>query len=303
MKTIPAMLSMSIALLFWGIVPLFLKYFTGILDPWTANGTRYAFSAGFWFPFVIVYLKKHPEVRRIWKVAWLPAAAHTICQMIYGWAPYYNSATMLNFGCRLSIPFTALFGFTLIQSERPLMKSPWFWVGLCIAMGAFFSMFIQGFEDANTSPTGLFILLCFAVTWGFYVVMVRRNLSGFPSSLAYGVVSLLACPLLVLAMFWMGDWHVLLELSGAQWGLLIISAMIGLALSHALFYHAIHILGPITSEAGMLLIPFITAISAWAIFDEHLSSGQWIAGGILLLGCALLITARLKTLGNKSSAT
>jgi drug/metabolite transporter (DMT)-like permease len=189
------------ALTFWSIVPLVLEFFTGRLDPWTVNGARYTVAAAFWLPFVLRGLWRMPPAgRRAVATATLaPAAAHVASQICFGLAPYYNNATMLNFGCRLSIPFATLFGFWLLKGERPLMRAPLFWIGLACALGGFLLMFRHGFGTDSTSARGMWILLGFSATWALYVVLVRRNLSGYPAPLAYGLVSLLTClPLLAL---------------------------------------------------------------------------------------------------------
>ena len=289
-----AIAAMLTALFFWAVIPLFLEYFTHRLDPWTVNGARYFFTAAFWLPFGLHSLKKLPRAERptLWRAALAPAAAHTLCQVFYGFAPYYNNATMLNFGCRLSIPFTTLFGFWLLRSERPLMRAPLFWLGLLCALGGFFLMFEKGLGTDSTSPAGMALLLGFSILWGIYVVLVRRNLSHVPPHLSYGMISLLAFPPLLVLMLALGDWHPLLSLPLAQWGWLFLSALIGLALSHVLFYRAILVMGPIASEGGMLLIPFQTALLAHFFLGEHLSPTQWAAGLLLLLGCSLLIRAK-----------
>ena len=289
-----ALAAMLTALFFWAVIPLFLEHFTHLLDPWTVNGARYAFTAAFWLPFVLHALRRIPPPNRraLWKAALAPAAALTLCQIFFGFAPYFNNATLLNFGCRLSLPFTTLFGFWLLRSERPLARSPLFWTGLLCAVGGFLLMFENGFGTDATSPAGMALLLGFAVTWGLYVVLVRRNLSDLPAHLSYGLISLLAFPPLLALMFALGDPSPLLHLPPAQWGWLLLSALIGLALSHVLFYRSILVMGPIASEGGMLLIPFQPALLAHLFLGERLSPAQWAAGAILILGCALLIRAR-----------
>ena len=289
-----AVVAMLVALFFWSVVPLMLEHFTHLIDPWTANGARYFFAAAFWVPFVARALRRMaPADRRAaWKAAAVPAAAHCASQMFFGAAPYFNNATMLNFGCRLSIPFATLFGFWLLKSERPLMRSPLFWMGLLCALGGFLLMFGNGFGTDSTSAAGMLVLLGFAAAWGLYVVFVRRNLSNYPAHLAYGLVSLLTCVPLVALMFRFGDWPALLRLPWAQWLWLVLSALIGLTLGHVFYYRAIRIMGPIASEGGMLLIPFQTALLAHLFLGERISAAQWAAGAVLLLGCALLIRAR-----------
>lgn len=290
----PAIGALFLALFFWALIPLFLEAFTHWLDPWTVNGIRYFFAAAFWLPFVIRDLRRLPAAdRRALCRATLPLAlTHMACQICYGLAPYYNNATLLNFGCRLSIPFTTLFGFWLLQRERPLARKPAFWTGLAFALGGFFLMFEQGFGTDSTSKPGMSLLLGYAILWGLYVVLVRRNLSAWPAHLSYGLISIWASVLMLLLMTLFGRPQVLLHLPISQWGLLFLSAMIGLAWSHVLYYRAIRVIGPIASEGGMLLIPFQTALMAHLLFGEHLRPVQWAAGLLLLLGCALLLTAR-----------
>ena len=287
---------MMMALFFWAVVPLLLEHFTHLMDPWTANGARYFFAAAFWLPFVVRTLSRMaPAARRTaWRSALVPAAAHCTAQVFFGIAPYYNNATMLNFGCRLSIPFATLFGFWLLKSERALARVPVFWAGLACALGGFLLMFENGFGTDSTSVPGMLMLLGFAATWGIYVVFVRRNLSGYPVHLAYGIVSLLTCVPLVALMFVFGEWHVLLHLPPRQWLILIFSALIGLTLGHVFYYRAIRVMGPIASEGCMLLIPFQTAILAHFLMGDRLSPVQWAAGAVLILGCTLLLRARFQ---------
>ena len=287
---------MLLALFFWAVVPLMLEHFTHWLDPWTANGARYFFAAAFWLPFVVRTLREMgPAARRAaWKAALVPAAAHGTAQVFFGIAPYYNNATMLNFGCRLSIPFATLFGFWLLKSERPLMKSPLFWAGLACALGGFLLMFANGFGTDSTSATGMLMLVGFAATWGVYAVFVRRTVSDYPAHLASGIVSLLTGVPLVALMFRFGDWGALARLPVDQWLWLVLSALLGLTLGHLFYYRAIRILGPIASEGSMLLIPFQTAILAHVLMGDRLSATQWAAGGVLILGCTLLLRARFQ---------
>lgn len=285
---------MLVALFFWAVVPLFLEHFTQRLDPWTANGARYFFAAAFWLPFVFRALRQMPPAQRqaAWRAAAIPAATHCAAQVCFGIAPYYNNATLLNFGCRLSIPFTTLFGFWLLKSERPLARSRLFWSGLACAAGGFLLLFENGFGTESTSALGMGLLLGFAGAWGLYVVFVRRNLADYPVHLAYGMVSLLTClPLLALMLAW-GDWPALFRLPPNQWLWLILSALIGLTLGHVFYYRAIQTLGPIASEGSLLLIPFQTAILAHVFLGERLTPTQWAAGATLILGCVLILRAK-----------
>ena len=294
-----AVASMLLALFFWATVPLLLEHFTHLLDPWTANGARYFFSAAFWLPFVARATGRMcaDERRMAWRAALAPAAAHCAAQVFFGMAPYHNNATVLNFGCRLSIPFATMFGFWMLADERRLAKSATFWCGLACAGGGFGLMFQNGFGTDSTSAAGMGLLAGFSAFWGLYAVLVRRNLSGQPAHMAYGMVSLLTFPPLLLLALRFGDWRALAALTAAQWGWLALSSLMGLTLGHVFYYRAIRVLGPIATEGSMLLIPFQTAALAYAALGERLRPGQWAAGGALMLGCAALLLARYRVRG------
>ncbi|HOE00826.1 MAG TPA: DMT family transporter [Kiritimatiellia bacterium] len=291
-----AIAAMLLALFFWAVVPMMLVHFTQWMDPWTANGTRYFFAASFWLPFVVRALRcMTPAARRTaWRAAVIPAAAHGTAQVFFGIAPYFNNATLLNFGCRLSIPFATIFGFWLLKSERALARSPLFWAGLLCALGGFLLMFAQGLGESRASLLGMLMLLGFSVTWGLYVVFVRRNLTAYPAHLAYGMVSVLTGIPLVGLMFAFGQWAELGHLTLPQWGWLVLSSLLGLTLGHVLYYRAIRVMGPIASEGFMLLIPFQTAVLAHFLMGDQLTPTQWLAGAVLILGCVLLLRARFQ---------
>ena len=164
-------------------------------------------------------------------------------------------------------------------------------------LGSFFLMFADGQEVAGASVRGLLVLLGFAISWGLYVVFVRRNLSAYPAHLAYGLVSLLTGGALLVLMFAVGEWRALAALNLTQWLWLILSALLGLTLGHVFYYRAIRIMGPIAAESGMLLIPFQTAVFAALLLGERMTAGQWVAGLFLVLGCAVILRARFKVRG------
>jgi drug/metabolite transporter (DMT)-like permease len=285
-----ALFAMGLSVLFWSSVPLLLKYFTHVLDTWSVNGMRYLFSASFWLPYVLKHVRETD--RKIWTQVIPPATAHVIGQIFFGIAPYYNDATIINFVSRVSFLFTTLFGFSLLRDERPLARSGWFWGGVTATATGLIVMYRGGIGTTSTSTFGMLILLGCAAFWGLYSVLVRRHLHGYSARLSFGIMSIYSAPLVLGVMFWLGDWRQVLNLSGLQWFLLWLSAVAGIALGHAFFYQAIHTLGPITSEGGLLLIPFITAVLAYAFIGEHLTSIQWMGGLVLILGSCFLLLAK-----------
>ena len=297
-----ALLAMGLSVLFWSLGPLLLKYFTHVLDTWTVNGMRYLFAVCFWLPYLFQRRYETPPGRNIWLDVLPPTLAHIVGQVLFGIAPYFNDATIINFVTRVSFLFTTLFGFSLLRDERPLARSPWFWTGFAFTAGGLGVMYIGGRGSSSSSTAGMLILLGAAACWGLYSVLVRRFLRGYSARLSFGIISLYAAPFLLGLMFLLGDWRALFHLTLLQWFLLWLSAVAGIALGHTFFYQAIHALGPVTSEGGLLFIPFLTAALASVFLGERMSHLQWTGGLILISGSIFLLAAKMHIHGQQKDA-
>lgn len=281
-----------------GVLPLLLELFTRLgLDGLDVNAVRYVMGAAMLAPVNVAAWRRMrpPERRRLWAAATIPALAYVVTQVFYGLAPYWNNATMLNFGCRLSIPFTTLFGFALVGSERAQAKSAWFWSGLALALASFVVMFRDGFGTDSTSPTGMALLGGFAVGWGLYMATIGRFLRGFPALEAFAAVITIACPFHVAIMLAWGNPGTLAGVGATAWGWLFLSSFLGLVLANVLTYWAMQTLGPIACDASYLLVPFLTAGLAHVWGGESLKALQWVAGFGLVAGCALLMIAQARS--------
>lgn len=287
-----AVAALAATLAAWSVVPLILRYFATdtTLDAWTVNGLRYLFTVLFWLPLVVVKWKEIPPGRQVWRDAAIPAACHTVGQIGWGLAPYYNDASVMNFVSRISFLFTVLAGFWLLRDERRMAKRPLFWWGVMGTAAGVLAMFGGGQLIGNTSPAGIGILLWTAACWALYAVNVRRSMQGYSTRLAFGVVSILVAPTLTLLMFLLGDWRQMFSMSLELWTLLAVSAWVAIALGHVLYYQAVRTLGPIVSEGSLALIPFTTAICAHLVLGERMLASQWI-GGSILVGASLCLLA------------
>ena len=300
-SVIPALVALGAAILFWSCVPLLLKYFTHRLDAWTVNGLRYLFAALFWLPYVVRHRREIPVGSRIWRDALPPAGIHLVGQVLFGLCPYFNDATVINFVSRAAFLFTTLTGFLLLREERALGRQPLFWAGVAATAGGLAAMYAGGIGTRSTSAFGMLLLLAMAAFWGFYSVLVRRFMKPYSIRLSFSVISLYAAPGLLALMFAVGDWRKALALGPGYWGLIWLSAILGIALGHTLFYRAIHTLGPVASEGSLLLIPFTTAVLAYFLLDERLGRLQWLGGVILVAGCFLLLRATLRARGRAAA--
>ena len=287
----------------YAVIPIFLRHFTKYLDPWTVNGVRYSVSALFWLPYVTVYMQRRrhlpaparPAGRSIWLDALPPAAVNLIGQVGWGLCPYYpgNDPATIAFTIRLSFLFTMLFGFALIPAERPLMKRPLFLCGAAVCLAGLFMMFAQGLAEGGLgSLPGTIILAATTIFWGAYSVSIRRYMGGYPIRAAFGVVGLYTAVALVILMLILGKPGRLADMPAGTWGLLILSAFIGIAFGHVLYYRAIHHLGPIISSGVLLAAPFLTLLGAWIMLGERMGDLQRVGGVTIIAGGICLLKAK-----------
>lgn len=286
-----AFLALLVSILSWSSIPLFLKYFTDSLDAWTVNGARYAVATLLLLPA----LRTHPDGclrrRSFWFNATIPALINSIGQV--GWAliPYYVSASVMGFGIRASFLFTIVGSLWLLPEERYLLRSRSFWAGGILCVVGLSALFWGSLRQASASIPGLLILLGSAAIWGFYGITVRKFMSDYPPHCSFAAIGLYSTAILLVLMLFFGRTSGLLRISLFDFGLLALSAILGIALAHVLMYYVLNRVGAIVESGAEMMTPFLTFCGAALIFGERLSLLQWIGGLGVIAGCVLMVGA------------
>ena len=312
---LPALFCLLGVTLCWGVIPIFLRYFTAYLDPWTVNALRYLVGALLWLPFVVI-LSRRAKVQgaplgSVWRAALIPTAINAVGQTGYALAPYYVGASVIGFALRMSFLFTLLFGFLFIAEERLLARKPVFWGGALLCLCGVALMFLGSLrQGSRASVVGMAILLGTTVVWGGYAVSIRKWMAPYPIRLSFGVISLYTSAALVALMVLAPDvpphpvqgiaptngllWRVeaLGRLSATMWACLLGSALLGIALGHVLYYRGIHRLGPVVASGIILVSPFITYAGAALTLGEKMGWLQLAGGLAVVCGGFLLLLAR-----------
>lgn len=289
----------------WASVFLFLKYLTGQVDPWTANGWRYGLSALLWLPVLLIGLYRGNLPAGLWRLAVVPAAINGIAQVMYALAPYYIGAGFAAFLVRVSVVSSMCGAFIMFSDERILLRSMKFWVGLALVVLGSCGTILYSRESFNGGAViGIVCGAASGLLYGFYSVSVRYYMRGIPSLTAFAVICLYTAAGLVVPMIIFGKEHGLsvLHLSGFAWAMLGLSAFLGIAMGHVAYYAAINRLGVAVSNGILQVAPFLTAVGSLLLFDEKLTSGQWICGAILFVGAVLLLAAEQARHRKRSSA-
>jgi len=283
----------------WGSIPIFLRYFTGYLDPWTVNGVRYTTGALFWLPYVLLMQRRSkgqaPPVagRSVWRDALVPLVPNVLGQVGYAVSPYYLPASTIGFALRLSFLFTILFGLLVLAEERLLARRPVFWFGVVASLGGVALLFVGKLRDGGgTSVVGMVILVASTIAWGAYAVSVRHRMAPYPIRQSFGVISLYTSIVLVVLMLIFGRVGALAALTPRLWVLLVGSALIGIAFGHVLYHRGIHRLGPVVASGVLLVTPFLTYLGSAIFLKESMTAMQLAGGASVVVGGALLVRAR-----------
>src|SRR5262245_60769284 len=112
-RTLAGTLTVVLTLVAWSAVPLFLRHFRELVDPWTANGWRYGISALVLAPVLVWYRVRGGLPPGVWRAAVVPSITNAAGQVCFCYAHYRIDPGLLSFGLRTQIVFSAVGAYLL----------------------------------------------------------------------------------------------------------------------------------------------------------------------------------------------
>ncbi len=287
----------------WSSVPLFLKHFSHSIDWWTSNGWRYGFSALLWAPVLVWGATRRSLPKGLWKAALVPALFNSLGQVCFTKAHYLINPGLLTFSLRFQIIFVAVGAALMFPSERRVIRSKGFIVGVCMVMAGTMTLVALGDTSlGDASGWGIATALASGLFFACYALSVRKFAHGLPPFVAFAAISQYTAVVMLGLMVSFGKDHGVhaLDLSGGQFSLLLFSSFIGIALGHVCYYTAIARLGVAVSSGIIQLQPFLVSAASYFLFREVLSVPQWCAGMVAISGAAVILVVQHRM---KKSAT
>jgi len=293
-----------LTLLSWASVPLFLRQFSadGVIDPYTANGWRYGVSALFWLPY-LAWLGWHARLpRALLGAAAVPVVFNIMGQTAFAWGPTLLEPGFFSFVFRVQIVFVTLGAYVLFPAERAVLRTARYWAGVClVALGSIglfvFRAKLGATEGAAVDDSNFWLGVAVAVGSGVlfagYGLSVRYFVSRYHPVAAFGVICQFTAVGMILVMLVLGEGHgaSALRMTALQWTLLVLSAFIGIAISHVMYYASLKRLGVSVSSGIIQLQPVFTAAGSLLIFDERMNFAQWVSGFVGIGGALLMLAA------------
>ncbi len=267
-----------------------LKWLTGYIpDGFTCNVVRYPVAALVYVPWMIWGLRRN-SIGRFWLYALLPAGVNVVLQTLWAWSPYFLDAGLLSFLFRLYVVWAILGAFWVFPDERRLSRSAQFWIGSLLAGAGFIIMSVIGLEEQKTvSVAGLVLIFFCSIAFGLYGITVRWSMGGKQHPMvAFSVIGAYTS-LGVILMAPFGETSSLLRLEAWPASVLVLSALIGIAVAHGLFYTAVQRIGVAICTLTLMAAPFISLLGSYVLFEEQFTLGQWFGGVLLIGGSALAV--------------
>ena len=281
------------ALSFWSLGPIFIKYLTGYLDSWTQNLLRYSVACLFWLPFLLLSIKARSLDTRVWRRAFVPAAANVVMQSLWAAAFYYIGPAFMVLLTKTNIIWIAGFSLIFFADERALVKSKRFWIGLTLSVTGLVGVMYYEVNLAEVrTMTGIVIAQAAAFMWGVYTVSVRIAFRDIDSRSGFSVISIYTVAGLGVSALLFGKVETASQMGAWQWACVVISGVTAIALAHTLYYAALRRIGATIPALVILAQPFIVLAISYVVFAESLNIFQLLSGVVLLAGSALAIWAQ-----------
>lgn len=291
-------ITVLLTLLGWSSIPLFLRHFAELIDPWTSNGWRYGFSALLWAPVLIVvwFRGRSGLPRGLWKAALIPSFFNAAGQVIFTWAHYKIDPGLLTFGLRSQLIFVAVGAWILFPRERAIISAPAYLVGLALLLTGTATVMLQNHGLADRAHLeGVLLAIGSGMLFAAYGLSVRKYMEGVNSVLAFAAICQYTALAMVVLMLLFGEqhgWSVVTKLDAKQIALLLGSAVIGIAIGHVFYYISIARLGVAVTAGVLQLQPFVVSLASLPLFGERLSGLQWLAGCGAVAGALLMLAVQ-----------
>lgn len=270
-----------------------MTYLADMVDSWTQNALRYSVGCLFWLPVLLYFVRKGQFDRRTWRLAFWPAAANLVMQILWAESFYHIGPALAVLLSKTSILWVAAVSLAIFPDERPLTRSPRFWAGLGLSVvGVFGVLYFKDDFRADGTVLGVTLGLACALMWGVYTLAVKVKLRDIDARASFAVVSLYTAFGLWAAALVCGNPREAATIGIGPWGAVVVSSITAISLAHVLYYTAIQRIGATIPTLVVLSQPLLVFSVSSVVFHERLTGLQIFFGLVLLVGAAASVWAQ-----------
>jgi drug/metabolite transporter (DMT)-like permease len=169
----PAYIAVFLSVFGWGLSPVFIRYLSGVYDPFSMNCVRYGTAAVLLVAWSLLFRRADlwRAVRR-WRPTLGLAGINIFQQAAWTIAIFHTTATSAQLLTKLQVPSVIILSFLIFRDERAIIRSRRFLLGTLLALIGVAGVLIDDPAErllpAWNISTPLLLLVCLA--WGFYAV-------------------------------------------------------------------------------------------------------------------------------------
>ena len=298
------LLAIVATLLAWSVAPLLIRSFRDVVDPHTNNAVRYSMGALLWAPLLVMAMRRGRIGAPLFRRASVPLAWNVVGQVAFSMSFYEIDPGLVTFALRSQIVAVAMIAPLMFPAERLVMRSSSFRTGLFCVIAGVLTMAAIGFAAssretiADTDPwrlaRGFGLAFLAGIGYAGYGLTVRKCLDGVPHTHSFAVVGLMTAVSMVVVMVVASPTRglVALTVEPGDYARLLATGIIGIGVSHVLFYFAMERLGVALSTGIIQTQPVLVGTASYFIYQEQLLAAQWIFGGVAIAGALTMVHAQ-----------
>jgi drug/metabolite transporter (DMT)-like permease len=262
----------------WGGSFLFMRVATRDFGPLALVEVRLVLGAAVLSPFL--WRARSQFTKALWlKAAGIGALNSAIPFALFAWAARLAPAGIGAICNATAVMFTAFFAFVLYGERFSTRRVIGLIAGFCgvvvLASGKTSGSSVLSAAIAGTTA---------AAFYGISANLIRRHLTGLPSSAVAGATLATASVLLLPAavLTWPTEGIAL-----TSWGSAIALGVLCTGVAYLIYYRLIYKIGAPRASTVTYLVPLFGVLWAWMLLSEPLTLTMLVAGALILGGVAI----------------
>jgi drug/metabolite transporter (DMT)-like permease len=271
--------------------PIFIKMLGSEYDVITQNFYRFIFADVALFAIGYYFYKDDlKKAFRNIKLFLFPAAINTVVQYLMVAAIVLTTAVLGSLISKLSVVSTIALSWIFLKSERKIIKSKYFLIGIALAIIGFIGV-VSAKGDVLVSDFNLAIIyfIIIALLVAVYRISIKKMVAEVHPFAAFTMICFLMTLFFIPGVILFGDLSRIFTASTNINAILIFSGVINLSLANGFYYKSVKDYGVSIPNTLLLILPFTTGAFSYFVLGELLTTMQIVFGTILIIGCYVLM--------------
>ncbi len=194
-----------------------------------------------------------------------------------------------------AIIFSVFLAIVLFPDERESLRNFRFLGGILISVAGVVITISAGRSLSQPQlKLGSLVAIGCAACWALLSALIKKWLQAVPPTFSLSIVYTIVTPLFLLTYLISTDGPLIPEAPLFAWTMMFLSGIIAVYLGQYMHYKCLPHLGLALASNLALLVPLVTGIISYFVFNEHFSLQRLFGGLLLISGAYIVIRIRYK---------